>query len=64
MLPHLLARRIKGKEPLIDYSQSHIVISFEYFDILRIKTMENVVVEEIKVCKRKDKEDRQAKRVA
>jgi hypothetical protein len=61
MLPHLLVRCIKGKELLIDYSQLHIVTSSEYFDILRIKTMENVVVEEIKVCKRKDKEDRQAK---
>jgi hypothetical protein len=47
-LPHLLARHTKGKEPLVDYSQSHVVISFEYLDILRRKIMEKVVVEEIR----------------
>jgi len=34
------------------------VISSEYLYILRIKTMEKVVVEEIKVNKRKEKEDK------
>jgi hypothetical protein len=64
LLLHLLARCTKGKEPLIDYSQSHIVTSFKYIDILRRKTMEDAGTEEIRVCKRKDKEDRQAKRIA
>jgi hypothetical protein len=39
------------------------VTSFEYLDILRIKTMEKVIVKEIKVGKRKNKDDRQAKQV-
>jgi hypothetical protein len=34
------------------------VTSSEYLDILRRKTMEMVVVEEIKVDKRKEKEDK------
>jgi hypothetical protein len=54
----------KGKKPLIDYFQSHVVISFEYLDILRIKPMEKAITKEIRVGKIKDKEDRQAKRVA
>jgi hypothetical protein len=37
LLPRLLAKHIKGKEPLVDYSQSHVVISFEYLDILKKK---------------------------
>jgi hypothetical protein len=53
---HLPARRTNGKEPLIDYSQSHIVTSFEYLDILRRKSMEKVAAKEIKVGKTKDKE--------
>jgi hypothetical protein len=34
------------------------VISFEYLNILRRKTMEKVVAEEIKTCKRKEKKDK------
>jgi len=44
----LLAIHIKGKEPLIDYSQSHVVFSFEYLDIIKKKTMEKVIAKEIK----------------
>jgi hypothetical protein len=58
LLFHLFARNTKGKEPLIDYSQSHIMTSFEYLDILRKKTMEKKIVEEIRACKRKDKQDK------
>ncbi len=47
-LPLLLARHTKGKEPLIDYSQSHVVTNFEYLDIIKKKTMEKVIVEEIR----------------
>jgi len=55
LLPCLLIRNTKGKEPLIDYSQSHIMTSFEYFNILRRKVMEKIIVKEIRACKRKDK---------
>jgi hypothetical protein len=58
LLFDLLVRHTKGKKPLIDYFQSHVVTSFEYPNILRTKTMEKVVVEEIKVGKRKEKEDK------
>ncbi len=58
LLPHLLARYTKGEEPLINYSQSHVVISSIDLNILRRKTMEKVIVEEIEACKRKEKEDK------
>ncbi len=48
LLPRLFARHTKGKEPLIDYSQSHVMTNFKYLDILRKIIMEKVVVEEIK----------------
>jgi hypothetical protein len=38
-LLHLRTRRARGKKPLIDYSQSHVVTSFEYLNILKKKTM-------------------------
>jgi hypothetical protein len=33
-LPHLLTKRTNGREPLIDYSQSHVVTSKEYLKII------------------------------
>jgi hypothetical protein len=47
-LLHLLTKHIKEKQPLIDYSQSHIVTNFEYLNILRSKVTEKEIVEEIK----------------
>jgi hypothetical protein len=44
----LLARHTKGIKPLVHYSQSHVVISSKYLDILRRKVMEKIVVEEIR----------------
>ncbi len=61
LLLHLPIRHSKGKDPLIDYSKSHVMINFEYVDILRRKTMEKVAIKEIKVDKKKDKEDKQVK---
>jgi hypothetical protein len=58
LLPHLLARHTKGKEPSINYSRSHVVIGSIDLDILRRKKMEKVIVEEIETCKRKEKEDK------
>jgi hypothetical protein len=40
------------------------VTNSEYLDILRIITMEKVIVEEIKRGNRKDKENKQTKQVA
>jgi hypothetical protein len=39
------------------------VINLEYLDILRRKTMEKVIAEEIREGKWKEKEEKQAKRV-
>lgn len=33
-LPHLLVRRMNGRELLVDYSQSHVVISNQYLSIM------------------------------
>ncbi len=63
LLFYLPTRHTKGKDPLIDYFKSHVVTSFEYLDILRKKTMEKVDIEEIKIGKKKDKEDKKAKQV-
>jgi hypothetical protein len=61
LLPRLLAKHIKGKKPLVDYSQSHVMISSTYLDMLKRKIMENVIVEEIKEGKQKEKEENQIK---
>jgi hypothetical protein len=37
------------------------VTSFEYLDMLKRKTMEKVAAEEIRVCKKNEKEDKQVK---
>jgi hypothetical protein len=34
LLPHLLARKTHGREPLVDYFQSHVVASKEYLNIM------------------------------
>jgi hypothetical protein len=39
------------------------VISSEYLDILRRKMVEKAATYEIKICKKKDKEDREVKRI-
>jgi hypothetical protein len=52
-LTHLPTRCARGKEPLVDYIQSHVVTSVEYLNTLRKKTMDKVVVKEIKEGKRK-----------
>jgi hypothetical protein len=57
-LHHLLARHTKGKNPLINYFQLDFVTSSKYFNILRRKTMEKSIVEEIRAGKRKEKGDR------
>jgi hypothetical protein len=64
LLPHLPTRCTKGKEPLIDYSQSHVVTNFEYLDILRIIFLEKADAKEMRTCKRNNKKDRQVKQVA
>jgi hypothetical protein len=37
-LPHLPTRCTQGIEPLIDYSQSHVVTYVDYINVTRRKT--------------------------
>jgi len=43
-LPHVFIRRIHGQEPLVDYLQSHVVISKEYLKVMRQKIMDREAI--------------------
>jgi len=57
-LPRLPARCTRGKKPLIDYSQSHVVTFTKYLHIIREKTMDKATTKEIREGKRKEKKDK------
>jgi hypothetical protein len=44
----LATRRRHGKEPLMDYSNSHVVTSNQYLAMLRQKALEKKFVDKIK----------------
>ncbi len=46
-MPHLIANHTRGKEPLIDYSQSHVMNTIEYLNILKGKNWNKTIVKEI-----------------
>jgi hypothetical protein len=54
-LPHLPAQKTHEKQPLIDYSRSHIVTSNKYLQILRKKIMDRkatkIIKEHYNLCK-------------
>jgi hypothetical protein len=52
-LPHLIAKHTRGKEPLIDYFQSHVMITIEYLNILKGKTLNKPIVKKIREGKKK-----------
>jgi hypothetical protein len=54
-LLRLLPRHTKGKETLINYSQSHVVAFAKYLDVSKEKTMDKIVTKEIKEGERKGK---------
>ncbi len=56
-LPHLLARKTCGKEPLIDYSQSHVGTFDEYLQIMRKKVMDIETTKIIRKQRRKEREE-------
>jgi hypothetical protein len=60
-LLHLVTRQIRGKEPLIDYFQSHFVTSIEHLNIIFKNTMDKATIEEIVKQKRKERKHKQAK---
>jgi hypothetical protein len=47
-LPRLPTRRKNDKEPLVDYSNSHVVALDQYMTVLRHKTLEKKIVDKIK----------------
>jgi hypothetical protein len=47
-LPRLPTRKRHGKEPLVDYSNSHVVTSNQYLAMLRQKALGKEVVDKIK----------------
>jgi hypothetical protein len=49
---HLLTKQIKGREPLVDYSQSHVVTFNQYLDIMWKKAMDKTIVKEIRKGKK------------
>jgi hypothetical protein len=61
LLWHILTRRAKGKEPLVDYLHPHVVKCENYLTILRQKPMDKEVVVKVKEHKTKDKEKKQSK---
>jgi hypothetical protein len=57
-LLHLCAKRTNGREPLINYSQSHVVTSNEYLRIMQQQAMDKEVVEYIRENKRKEQQEK------
>jgi hypothetical protein len=53
-LPHLIAKHTRGKEPLIDYFQSHVMITIEYLNILKGKTLNKPIVKKIREGKKNE----------
>jgi hypothetical protein len=51
LLPHLLAKQMKGKEPLFDYKMSHVVSFEKYLNIMQSKSMAKAITNEIEECK-------------
>jgi hypothetical protein len=57
-LPHLIAKHTREKEPLIDYSQSHVMITIEYLNILKQKTLNKAIAKEIGEGKKKERKEK------
>jgi hypothetical protein len=53
-----VARRTNGREPLIDYSQSHVVTSKKYLRIMRQKEMDREVEKKIQESRKKTRQER------
>ncbi len=60
-LPHLLARCTQGREPLIDYSQSNVVTSRDYLNVLQKKNINKATADNIRKA-HKEKEEKQARK--
>jgi hypothetical protein len=47
-LPRLPTKKILDKEPLVDYSNSHVVTSNQYLIVLRQKALEKKIIDKIR----------------
>ncbi len=63
-LPHLPAMKTWWKEPLVDYSQSHIVTSNEYLQILYNKAMDKETTKIIRKERKMEREKTKWRHVA
>jgi hypothetical protein len=54
-LPHLVTRQIRGKEPLVDYFQSHVMTSIEHLKIIFLNAIDNATIGEIIKEKKKER---------
>jgi hypothetical protein len=63
-LPYLLARCTQGKEPLVDYSQSHIMTSTNYLSVLQKKTIDKASIDNSREARVKEKEEKQARKAS
>jgi hypothetical protein len=61
-LPQLPTRRILGKEPLVDYSNSHVVTSNQYLAVLKQKTMDKKAMDKVRELKAKERQEKKSKR--
>ncbi len=57
-LSHVLTIKTNGKEPLMDYSQSDVMILKEYLNIMWQNAMDMEVIEQIKENIRKEKQEK------
>ncbi len=63
-LLHLLAKQTRRKEPLLNYSQFHVVTNVEYLVVMHKKAMEKVVVDAIRETHCKEKEENRVRKSA
>ncbi len=62
-LPRLPTKRIHGKQPLVDFSSSHVVMSNQYLVVLRQKALEKKNIDKIREQKTKEKQEKRSRRV-
>ncbi len=60
---HLPTKQIRGKEPLVNYSQSHVVTSAEYLVIMCKNVMEKLVAKLIRETHHKEREENKVKKI-
>ncbi len=58
----LPTRRTLGKEPLVDYSNSHVMMFNQYLVVLKQKTMDKEVTDKVRVLKIKEGEEKKSRR--